>query len=333
MATIRKRNGKWSVQVRRKGYNTVTRSFIEHSAAKSFARRVELAMEDETWVDKTTRRAGQIDQIIDNLIRRYERFNIEIAVPKMGQLNQIKNYFQDASIHNLTKNDILDFAMERSKVIGPSTLQAQMYYLKQAVDYSEISLQHPTVVDQAIRELRTLKLIAGSERRERRLEGDEYERLLDASGKHWIGNAIEIAVTSAMRQGEIHELTWEDIDLERGIIQANRKDIKAIGGKSKQKIPFVEGVREALLRASNATERTGRLFNVAKASSISDRFARLTKKVGIKGLRFHDLRHEAISRMFERGMKVEQVRVVTGHRTLDQLSRYVNLRPEDLVGL
>ena len=332
MATVRKRNGKWSVQVRRKGYNTVTRSFMEHSAAKSWARRVELAMEDGTWVDKTTKRAGQIDKIIDNLIRRYERFNIEIAVPKMGQLNQIKNYFQDASIHNMTKNDILDFALERAKIVGPSTLQTQMYYLKQAVDYSEIVLQAP-IVDQAIQELRTLKLIAASERRERRLEGDEYDRLLDASGKHWIGNAIEIAVVSAMRQGEIHELAWEDIDLERGIILANRKDIKAIGGKSKQKIPCVEGVREALLRASNGTEQTGRLFNVTKASSISDRFARLTKKVGIEGLRFHDLRHEAISRMFERGMKVEQVRVVTGHRTLDQLSRYVNLRPEDLVGL
>ena len=332
MATIRKRNGKWSVQVRRKGYNTVTRSFIEHSAARSWALKVELAMENETWVDKTKKRAGQISKIVDNLIERYERFGIEIAAPKMGQLNQIKNYFQDASIHNLTKDDILDFAAARAKVVGPSTLQAQMYYLKQVVDQSEIVLQTP-VVDLAIQELKTLKVIAGSERRERRLEGNEYERLLDASGKHWIGNAIEIAVTSALRQGEIHELTWEDIDLEKGTMFVMRKDKNAIGGKSKQKVPIIEGVREALLRASNATERTGRLFNVARASSISDRFARLTKKVGIDGLRFHDLRHEAISRMFERGMSVDQVRVVSGHRTLDQLSRYVNLRPEDLVGL
>lgn len=332
MATIRKRNGKWSVIVRRKGHNSVSKTFIEHSAAQSWARRVELAMEDGSWVDKTSKRAGQIDSIIDKLVHRYQRFDLEIATPKMVQLNQLKDYFQDISIHNLTKEDILEFAAERAKVVGPSTLQTQMYYLKQAVDYSEISLQQP-VIDQAIRELRAMKLIASSERRERRLEGDEYERLLDASGKHWIGNAIEIAVTSAMRQGEIHELSWENIDFEQGIIRANRKDKNAIGGKSKQKIPFVEGVREALLRVSNATEQTGRLFHVSKAASISDRFARLTKKVGIDDLRFHDLRHEAISRMFERGMKVEQVRVVSGHRTLDQLSRYVNLRAEDLVGL
>jgi len=55
--------------------------------------------------------------------------------------------------------------------------------------------------------------------------------------------------------------------------------------------------------------------------------------LGIEDLRFHDLRHEAISRMFERGMQVEQVRVISGHRTLDQLSRYINLRAEDLAGL
>jgi len=55
-------------------------------------------------------------------------------------------------------------------------------------------------------------------------------------------------------------------------------------------------------------------------------------KLDIVNLRFHDLRHEAITRMFEdRKMSVEQVRLVSGHSSLDQLSRYVNLRPEDLV--
>jgi len=75
------------------------------------------------------------------------------------------------------------------------------------------------------------------------------------------------------------------------------------------------------------------LIPAKHAASISDKFAKMTKKLGIDDLRFHDLRHEAISRMFERGMRVEQVRVVSGHRTLDQLSRYVNLRPEDLAGM
>ena len=56
----------------------------------------------------------------------------------------------------------------------------------------------------------------------------------------------------------------------------------------------------------------------------------MRERIGITDLRFHDLRHEAISRMFERGMTVEEVMPVSGHRTLDQLSRYINLRPEDI---
>jgi integrase len=141
---------------------------------------------------------------------------------------------------------------------------------------------------------------------------------------------MDIAVESGMRQGEIHRLRWSDVDEQRGVIHLYRKDKKAEGGRSKQKIPLLKGVREVLLRARNESEQGDNLFKVQRAASISDRFARLTAKVGIDDLRFHDLRHEAISRMFERGMKVEQVRVVSGHRSLDQLSRYINLRPEDL---
>ena len=117
------------------------------------------------------------------------------------------------------------------------------------------------------------------------------------------------------------------------MIRLKRKDKDAETGQSEQKIPMVQGVREALLRAHNVFGQGPHLIPVKRSASISDKFARLTKKLGIVDLRFHDLRHEAISRMFERGMRVEQVRVVSGHRTLEQLSRYVNLRPEDLAGM
>ena len=101
-------------------------------------------------------------------------------------------------------------------------------------------------------------------------------------------------------------------------------------GKRKAKIPLLKGVREALLRHQNVLGKDDVLFEVKRAASISDAFAKLRKKVGIHDLHFHDLRHEAISRLFERGMSVAQVRLISGHSSLDQLSRYVNLRAEDL---
>jgi integrase len=57
---------------------------------------------------------------------------------------------------------------------------------------------------------------------------------------------------------------------------------------------------------------------------------RAAKKVGIDNLRFHDLRHEATSRFFEKGLNVMKVAAITGHKDLRMLQRYTHLRTEDL---
>ena len=59
-------------------------------------------------------------------------------------------------------------------------------------------------------------------------------------------------------------------------------------------------------------------------------FTRATRRAGIMGLRFHDLRHEATSRFFERGLNVMEVASVTGHKTLQMLKRYTHLSATDL---
>lgn len=331
MASIRKRGNSWYVEVRYKKVR-VNETFKSHAAAKAWARRKEEDIDLGLLLPNRGSRSETIDSLVDDLIHSFERFGLEVAGPKRTQLNQIKVYFAGVSIHDLTYDEVLDFAAYRRKRVVASTLQTQMYYLKQAVDNSRLTLRE-NVIAQAIDELQKKKIIMGSKRRERRLAPGEYDALMEAAGKHWIGTAIDIAVESAMRQGEIHRLKWSDIDEDAGVIHLWRKDKKAEGGRSKSKIPLLKGVREALLRARNTTQQGDNLFHVRRSESISDKFARMTNKIGIKDLRFHDLRHEAISRMFERGMRVEQVRVVSGHRTLDQLSRYVNLRAEDLAGM
>lgn len=332
MATVRKRGKKYQAQVRIKGHSPQSKSFLTKAAALAWVRRIESSMDNGSWVDVSESRSALIEDIVDGLIFSYERFGLEVAVPKMGQLNQIKEYFTGVSVHDLTVDDVLDFAAFRLQTICASTMQTQMYYLKQAIANSRIQTEQP-VVDIAIDELKKKRLIMGSRRRDRRLELGEFEALMDEAEGHWITTAIDLAIESAMRQGEIHALKWSDINESKGVIRLMRKDKNAQGGQSAQQIPLLGGVREALLRAQNVFGQGPNLIPARRASSISDKFAKMTKKLGIDDLRFHDLRHEAISRMFERGMRVEQVRVVSGHRTLDQLSRYVNLRPADLAGM
>lgn len=332
MATVRKRGKKYQAQVRIKGHSPQSKSFLTKAAALAWTRRIESSMDNGSWIDTRGSRSVFIEDIVDDLVYSYERFGLEVAGPKLGQLNQIKEYFHGVSIHDLTFDGVLDFAAFRLETIAESTLQAQMYYLKQAVTNSRIKTELP-VVDMAIDELKKKKLIMGSKRRDRRLEPGEYEALMDQAAGHWISAAIDLAVESAMRQGEIHALKWSDINESKGVIRLMRKDKHAETGQSAQQIPLLKGVREALLRSQNVFGQGPNLIPVERAASISDKFARLTTKLGIDDLRFHDLRHEAISRLFEKGMRVEQVRVVSGHRTLDQLSRYVNLRPADLAGM
>ncbi|WP_373422310.1 tyrosine-type recombinase/integrase [Burkholderia gladioli] len=56
-----------------------------------------------------------------------------------------------------------------------------------------------------------------------------------------------------------------------------------------------------------------------------------TKDPELLTLRWHDLRHEATSRLFEKGLHPLEVASITGHRSMQMLKRYTHLKPESLL--
>ena len=74
----------------------------------------------------------------------------------------------------------------------------------------------------------------------------------------------------------------------------------------------------------------GMIWGAIHEASISRAFARACCRAAIEDLRFHDLRHEATSRLFEKGLNPMQVAAITGHKTLQMLKRYTHLKAEDL---
>jgi len=152
-----------------------------------------------------------------------------------------------------------------------------MSYLQQAIRVSRVKLEED-VTGIAIKELVDRKVIMGSVHRDRRLQPGEYDRLKEVAGKHkWIILAIDIALESGMRQGEIHTLKHTDIDLEKGLITLLRKDKKSVGAKKKAVMSLFKGVREVLLRGQNYFGKAGTLFHVRNAAATSDKFARMCK--------------------------------------------------------
>ena len=367
MATIRKRVSNktisWNAQIRRKGFPAQAKTFKSHAAAKAWANKIETEMDNGSWIAEQDARSTFIDDLAKNLIHSFERFGITVEGPKRSSIDIISKYFKGVSLHDLTYEDVSAFAEERLKTVQGSTLQQQLYYFRQMITNSRIHLKE-NVVEDLIADLTQKKVIHGSEYRERRLESGEYEALMEACtpGQSYMKFLIDWAIASAMRQGEIHAMKSSDFfygepDSDTLCLGLWRKDKSVKGGKRYCVIPVLPQMQGVLnfygheiqsarhrrtqkklksqkLDAGSFThlKAIDRQFcHLKVASSISDTFAKIRKQAGIVDLTFHDLRHEALSQMFNvHKMRVEEVKVMSGHRSLDQLSRYVNIKPEEV---
>ena len=77
------------------------------------------------------------------------------------------------------------------------------------------------------------------------------------------------------------------------------------------------------------TPISGKLFPIPKPT-LRGLWSRACRRAGISNLHFHDLRHEATSRLFEKGLNIMEVSDITGHKDLKMLKRYTHLKAEDL---
>jgi integrase len=173
---------------------------------------------------------------------------------------------------------------------------------------------------------RTIRLPAGSRRRERRLEGDEEARLLDAIEKAMprspgVRALLLVAIETGMRQGELLGLRWSDVDLSRRV--AHLDDTKSGDPRN---VPLSLRAVEALRAIPRRID--GRIFGVTQDALIRG-FSRACKLAGIEGLRFHDLRHEAASRLAGL-LQAHELAKMFGWRTLAMALRYYHPRAEDL---
>jgi integrase len=158
----------------------------------------------------------------------------------------------------------------------------------------------------------------GKARDRRFLPGEEKNLLAECAPS--LRAIVLFALETGMRRGEIHKLLWKDVDLAK--CTARLFDTK---NSEDRTIPLSS-------RALNVLKGLSRNINgkVFPGADISHSFAAACARGGIEDLRFHDLRHEATSRLFEKGFNPMEVSAITGHKTLQMLKRYTHLRAEDL---
>jgi integrase len=163
-----------------------------------------------------------------------------------------------------------------------------------------------------------------SKPRDRRPTPEELDRLLSGCDRRrspLLSSVILFAVETGMRRGELVATRWSDVDLEGRTLHI----LMAKNGHART-IPLTSAAVDILLELPKDTDQ---IFPIS-GNAIRLAWERLKKRVGIDDLRFHDLRHEAVSRFFEMGLTVPEVALISGHRDARMLFRYTHLRPEDI---
>lgn len=343
MAVIIKLEGpqgtRWKALVRRKRGGVIVysaaRTFLRRALAQAWAAKTETALQDPAAMD----RAGA-GPTVGDLIRRYIREVDEIR--PLGRTHRaVLELLLDWPIagkraRGLQPSDLIRHCEDRArKGTGPATIMQDVVLLRGPLGIAKVKWNLDGVGTQAIDEamplLIKLGLVARSKRRDRRLEGDEGKRLMDYFRRQDedavipMSDIMDFALWTAMRMGSICKVRWEDLDRERktltirGVKDPRRRD-------RDHTLPLLGDALKIIERQPVTDER---IFPY-KEESVGARFTRAKKVLDIANLRFHDLKREAVSRLFEAGYTIEEVAQVTGNRSLDILwGIYTKLRPEN----
>lgn len=328
MAFITQRGEKWFAQVRKAG-KSISKTFTLEADAKKWARQQEVDIERGAFAKPST-------LTVDQIVKKYRTLREDSAreIKKNSTEDYVLRYLAEhlkgETVEQLTPERLARWARKRasSGKTGPATINMDLSRLG-TVLRTVASLENvvfPDVIGNARPMLHHLQLIGPGVKRDRRPTEQQLKDIKAHCGQ-WLIDAIDVAQIIGLRRGEIVKLRWADIDRPRRVILVrDRKDPRHKTGNN-QWIPLLGESFDIIMRQPKTGD--DRIFPY-DPQSVSKAFLRACRLAGVEDLHFHDLRHEAASNLFEMGMAIEQVAVVTGHKTWAQLKRYTNIKPESV---
>ncbi len=324
MATFRNRNGKWQARVRRQGYTAITKSFITLQDAEKWARQTEVELDKNTYsntslAEKTT---------FKDLIERYMR---EVT-PSMRSVHEDLIRLRAISRHPLCQTNMLalspmriaEYRDERLKHVSAGTVIRELCYFSSIINHARrewnINIQNPVSLVRKPPQPKGRNRILNNAEKIRILE--EFELSQKNHFSIWMPSLIEFALETAMRLGEITSLLWENVNLNTSVAY-----LPVTKNGDSRYVPLSGKAVQILNKLPHSID--GRVFPVNK-STVSVMFTRRARVAGINNVRFHDLRHTAITSLAGKLDNVLELSAVSGHKTLSMLKRYTHLKAEDL---
>ena len=347
MATITKHlksNGELSyrAQVRVKQGGKIVfseaRSFPKERLARDWAARLELELKGHGAIARRKMAKATLGTLIARYVAELEPH---------GKIGRTKGYVLDSLLARpiadkealaLDTRDVIQHCRDRqAEGAGPATVLHDVSYMKSVLEHAKRVWGMPVsaqAVDDAMATLHQLQLIGKSRARDRRPTPDELDRIFawlelrQSMSKSFIPHVdiVRFAIASGMRAAEIERLLWDDLDEERRLILVRQRKDPRNKATNDQWVPLLGEAWDLVQAQPRDTDRVFP-YNIR---SVAAAWQRACVDLNINDLRFHDLRHEGISRLFEAGLSIQEVAMVSGHRSWNNLKRYTQLRPESL---
>jgi integrase len=302
------------------------KSFDSKAEAEKWARDLESQVDkfgaalDTRILESTT---------LGSLLKRYA---VEVSPSKRGSIQEIQRLdvlqrhdLAYRTLVGLSQQDIASFRDERLKTVKPATAVRELAILSHVLDVAMRDWGYP-LAQNVVKMVRRPTI---NNNRSRRLTASEEQRILDAcdDGKvECFRTLVVLAIETGMRRGEILGLKWTDISYNRRVIS-----LALTKNGSSREVPLSQRAYNALMALKQSETVDQSTPFAMTASAFEQTWRRVLKRANVRDLKFHDLRHEAVSRFFELGLNIIEVSTISGHKELSMLKRYTHLNAENLV--
>ena len=335
MASIRQRDGKFQVRIIRKGHRALSKTFTNRGDAIKWARATEVEIErGAIWT-------GTRSVTLADAITRYRRERTphkKSARSERYLLNAwARSNLAEIPVNRIRPAQIAEWRDARTAAgASAQTVRNHLTVLSSVFQAAITEWGHDDLSNPA----RRIRRPPPPRARTRRVTPEEIESVKAHTESKDLPDLIDLAVETAMRLGEAVTLTTTSVDLgNRTLTLSDTKN-----GHSRLVPLSPKAISILRARISQTPENGRKLFPItAHAATVAFRRAvaraRRAHHVELStphqapyldDLRFHDLRREATSRLFERGLSVMEVSSITGHRVLEMLRRYTALQAKDL---
>ncbi|GMU68412.1 MAG: hypothetical protein AMXMBFR37_07450 [Steroidobacteraceae bacterium] len=326
------------VRIRRTGkvVHQEAKTFSQRGPANTWAKHREVELENPTNLALAKHGAPSLGSLIRWYIDTFKSIS-GWQRTKQTSLEFLEKHSisQSSSLELSTAKLIAHVQQRRADGAGPATVANDLIWigvvLRAAKSVTQLPVR-PEIAQEARTACRELRLTKRARKRDRRPTTEELQKLdeyfthRDKRADLPMRDILHFAIHSARRQAEICRVEWEDNDdVSRSGVVRDAKHPREKQGNHRR-FKYTQEAWDIVQRQP----RTHPCIFPFNPKSVGAAFTRACHILGIDDLRFHDLRHEGTSRLFERGYQIHEVAQFTLHDSWNELKRYANLRPENL---